>query len=157
IVEEGEGAAHSEVWDGDNDVFHPERDQVAHYYRFQELKLGRRYRRGDTPRSGPTGDPISIEWDAVRPMRTNPCSTDHAVGSPIRGAQEQFNHSYCGLLRSLEQAFNGAPQTLGAAIGGMYSLKSQALALMQLPTEDGLATAGPTFEYVGPDRRASTA
>jgi hypothetical protein len=21
-------------------VFHPERDQVAHYYRFQELKLG---------------------------------------------------------------------------------------------------------------------
>jgi hypothetical protein len=55
IVEHGEGAGHAQVWGGDSDVFHPERDQVAHYYRFQELKLGRRYRRGDTPRSGPTG------------------------------------------------------------------------------------------------------
>jgi Ferritin-like len=52
IVEQGEGATHRQVWDGDRDVFHPERDQVAHYYRFQELKIGRRYRRGDTPRSG---------------------------------------------------------------------------------------------------------
>ena len=42
IVEQGEGAEHVQVWDGDRDVVHPERDQVAHYYRFQELKLGRR-------------------------------------------------------------------------------------------------------------------
>jgi hypothetical protein len=34
------------------------------------------------------------------------------------------------------------------AIGGMYELKDQAQALMQMPTEDGLETAGPTFEYV---------
>jgi len=39
-------------------------------------------------------------------------------------------------------------------MGAMYSLKAQAQALMQMPTEDGLATAGPTFEYVAPDRRA---
>jgi hypothetical protein len=63
IVEQGEGAAHVEVWDGDHDDIHPDRDQVAHYYRFQELRLGRRYRRGDTPQSGPTGDPISIDWN----------------------------------------------------------------------------------------------
>jgi hypothetical protein len=155
IVEQGEGAGHAQVWDGDSDVFHPERDQVAHYYRFQELKLGRRYLRGDTPRSGPTGDPISIDWDAVRPMRTNPRTADHVVGSPIRLAQEGFNHSYCVLLQHLEEAFNGAPQMLGTAIGAMYGLKAQAQALMQMPTEDGLATAGPTFEYVVPDRRAS--
>jgi len=109
IVEQGEGAAHSQVWDRDSDVFHPERDQVAHYYRFQELKLGRRYRRGDTPRSGLTGDPISIDWDAVRPMRTNPRTADHVVGSPIRLAQEEFNHSYCGLLRSLEEVLQRRP------------------------------------------------
>lgn len=34
IVEQGEGANHDQVWDGDVDVCHPERDQVAHYYRF---------------------------------------------------------------------------------------------------------------------------
>jgi hypothetical protein len=33
----------------------------------------------------------------------------------------------------------------------MYRLKEQAQALMQIPIEDGLATAGPTFEYVVPD------
>jgi len=157
IVEQGEGAEHAEVWDGDSDVFHPQRDQVAHYYRFQELKLGRRYRRGDTPRSGPSGDTISIDWNAVRPMRADPRTADHVVGTQIRLAQEDFNESYCALLQLLEQAFNGAPQTLGAAIGGMYTLKAKAQALMQMPTEDGLATAGPAFEYVAPERRASRA
>lgn len=153
IVEQGEGSGHVQVWDGDSDVFHPERDQVAHYYRFQELKLGRRYRRGDTPRSGPTGAPISIDWNAVLPMRTNPRTSDHFPGHPIRLAQEAFNRSYCDLLQLLEQAFNGSPQTLGSAIGTMYTLKGQAGALMQMPTADGLGTAGPTFEYVAPNHR----
>ncbi|MDX6464020.1 MAG: hypothetical protein QOE55_7717 [Acidobacteriaceae bacterium] len=154
IVEQGEGASAVQVWDGDSDVFHPEREEVAHYYRFQELKLGRRYRRGDTPRSGPTGDPISIDWTAIWPMRTNPRTSDRPEGSPIRLAQEDFNRSYCGLLQLLEQAFNGAPQMVGASIGTMYTIKTLAQALMQMPTEDGLETAGPTFEYIASDRRA---
>jgi hypothetical protein len=154
IVEQGEGANRVQVWDGDSDVFHPDRDQVAHYYRFQELKLGRRYRRGDTPRSGPTGDPISINWNAVRPMRSNPRTSDYLPGNPIRLAQDDFNRSYCELLQLLEQAFNGTPQTLGDAIGTMYTLKAQAQALMQMPTEFGLSTAGPTFEYVATHQRA---
>jgi hypothetical protein len=37
----------------------------------------------------------------------------------------------------------------------MYTLKDLAQGLMQVPTEDGLATAGPTFEYVAPERRAN--
>ncbi len=157
IVEQGEGAGRSQVWDGDSDVFHPDRDQVAHYYRFQELKLGRRYRRGDTPRSGPAGDSISIDWNAVRPMAPNPRICDHPSGNPIRFAQEKFNQCYYALLQLLEQAFGGAPQTLGSAIGTMYTLKTQAQALMQMLNEDGVTTAGPTFEYVAPDRRASRA
>jgi len=128
-------------------VFHPERDQVGHYYRFKEIKLGRRYRRGDTPNSGPTGDLIAVDWNAVRPMRANPKIANHVAGSPIRLAQEQFCLSYCALLQNLEDAFNGAPQNLAAAIGGMYTLKAQAEGLMQMPTEDGTATAGPAFEY----------
>jgi hypothetical protein len=42
---------------------------------------------------------------------------------------------------------------LGSAIGAMFKLKALAEELMQTPTEDGHATAGPTFEYVAPDRR----
>jgi hypothetical protein len=155
IVEQGEGADHFQVWDRDGDVFHPERDQVAHYYRFLELKLGRRYRRGDTPQSGPTGDPVSVEWEAVWPMRINPRSSDHIAGSPIHRAQEDFNISYCSLLQLLDRTFNGVPRMLGSAIGAMYTLKTQAQKLMQMPTEDGLETAGPTFEYVPSNRRTA--
>jgi hypothetical protein len=149
IVEQGEGCAHVEVWDGDHDDIHPDREQVAHYYRFLELKLGRRYRRGDSPQSGPTGDAISIDWNGVRPMRCNPRTSDHAPGSAIRRAQEQFNDSYCAILRLLDEAFNGSPQTLRTAIGAMSRLRIQAQALMEMPTEDGVTTAGPTFEYLG--------
>ena len=153
IVEQGEGADHRQVWDGDRDMFHPEREQVAHYYRLQQLKLGRRYRRGDTPQSGPTGDAIAIDLEGVRPMRSNPRTIDHAPHSPIRAAQEGFNHAYSAMLQLLDRAFNGSPDLLKAAVGGMYELKAQAQALMQMPAEDGLETAGPTFEYVASDRR----
>jgi hypothetical protein len=147
IVEQGEGTARGEVWDGDRDIFHPERDEVSHYYRFQELRLGRRYRRGDTPRSGPTGEPVAVDLAGVRPMRPDPRLADHPVGSAIRTAQEEFNVTYCGLLHLLEETFNGSPDKLGAATGTMYALKAQAQALMDMPDGDG-TTAGPTFEYV---------
>lgn len=152
IVEQGEGTARGEVWDGDQDVFHPDRDEVAHYYRFRELQLGRRYRRGDTPQSGPTGEPVSVDPAAVRPMRPNPRLSDHAPGSAIRTAQDEFNRTYCTLLNQLEQAFDGEPKLLGAAVGTMYAVKAQADALVLMPDTDS-TTAGPTFEYVPPESR----
>ena len=152
IVEQGEGTARGEVWDGDQDIFHPDRDEVSHYYRLQELKLGRRYRRGDTPQSGPTGEPVAFDPAGVRPMRPNPQVADHPAGSAVRAAQEEFNVTYCGLLRLLEVTFNGSPDKLGAATGMMYALKTKAQALMDLPDGDG-TTAGPTFEYVEPAPR----
>ncbi|MEV4178758.1 ferritin-like protein [Nonomuraea sp. NPDC049709] len=152
IVEQGEGTARGGVWDGDQDIFHPERDEVAHYYRFQELKAGRRYRRGDTAQTGPTGETVSVDLAAVSPMRHNPRMADHAPGNPIRTAQEQFNSTYCDLLNLLEQAFNGNPKLLADATGTMYAIKGKAQALMQLADEEG-TVAGPTFEYVPPESR----
>lgn len=153
IVEQGEGASHTEVWDGDKDVFHPERDQVAHYYRFLELKEGRRFRPGDTPRSGPTGEPIQLDYSKIQPMRPNPRSTDYPEDSPIRAAQREFDNTYCLLLYLLEDTFNGSPAQMRDAIGAMYALKSRAQALMKMPTGDGRTTAGPTFAYVAPEDR----
>lgn len=157
IVEQGEGAARVDVWDGDHDMFHPEREEVAHYYRFEELRLGRRYQRGDTPASGPTGAAVTVDWGGIHPMRANPRTTDHAPGSAVRVAQEEFNHAYCGVLHLLEQSFNGSPGMLAVATGAMYGLKAQAQSLMLMPNEDGVTTAGPTFEYVpAAERRWST-
>ncbi|RSN16163.1 hypothetical protein DMB42_05250 [Nonomuraea sp. WAC 01424] len=145
IVEQGEGTASGSVWDGDQDVFHPERDEVAHYYRFQELKLGHRYQRGDTPESGPTGEKISVDLADVRPIGRNPRPA--VPGSAIRTAQEEFNRTYCDLLQLLEQAFNGSPKQLADATRTMFTLKGQVQALMKMP--DG----GPTFEYVPRESR----
>lgn len=147
IVEQGEGFAGVDVWDGETDMFHPERDEVAHFYRIEELMVGRRYRRGDSPSSGPTGEPVTIDWDGVQPMRRDQRVAD-APGTAIRVRQEAFNVSYCELLGQLDQALDGQPQLVGAAVGTMYGLKSQAEELMRIPLGDDSATAGPTFEWV---------
>ncbi|MEV0586176.1 ferritin-like protein [Nonomuraea sp. NPDC050310] len=145
IVDQGEGASHGSVWDGDRSVFHPERDELAHYYRFEELKLGRRYRRGDTPRSGPTGEKVAVDPDGIRPLARNPRPAE--PGSEVRAAQDRFDETYCELLRILEQTFNGEPGRLGEATGVMFELKAEAQALMRLTDEEGCA-AGPTFTYL---------
>src|SRR4051812_4402735 len=132
IVEQGEGLQHQEVWDGDRDMFHPEREEVAHYFRFQEISKGRHYAPGDTPQSGPTGELFAVDWDAVHNMRPNPRSKDYPKGSEIRAQMEEFNHDYSGVLHLLDECFNGNPRLLSVATGAMYGLKEQAIELMQL-------------------------
>lgn len=153
IVEQGEGLQHEQVWDEDRSMFHPEREEVGHYFRFLELKQGRRFRPGDTPRSGASGEPIEVDWEAVHDMRPNPRATDYPAGGEIRRRLEEFNRSYCGVLHLLDETFNGSPRLLGVATGAMYGLKAEARELMELPSGDGETTVGPSFDYVSPERR----
>jgi CDGSH-type Zn-finger protein len=153
IVEQGEGLQHREIWDGDRDMFHPERGEVAHYFRFNELAVGRRYQPGDTPQSGPTGEQFAVDWSAVHNMRANPRAADYPDGSEIRVRLEAFNRSYSGVLHLLHEALNGSPRLLAVATGLMYGLKEEAIRLMELPSGDGETTVGPSFEYVPPSQR----
>jgi CDGSH-type Zn-finger protein len=153
IVEQGEGLQHQEVWDGDREMFHPEREEVAHYFRFMEIQGGRRYAPGDTPQTGPTGEPLEVNWNAVHNMRPNPRGADYAAGSEIRAQLEAFNHAYSDVLHLLEETFNGSPALLAVATGEMYGLKAEAIELMKLPSGDGETTVGPSFEYVPPEQR----
>jgi CDGSH-type Zn-finger protein len=153
IVEQGEGLQHREIWDGDRNMFHPERDEVAHYFRFAEIAAGRRHQRGDDPRSGPTGERLPVDWVAVHNMRPNPRTTDYPIGSEARLRMEEFNRSYASVLHLLDRCFNGSPQLIGPATGLMYALKQQATELMALPSGDGETTVGPSFEYVPPRER----
>jgi hypothetical protein len=141
IVEQGEGTARGEIWDGDHNIFHPDRDEVAHYYRFEELKMGRRYRRGDTPTTGPTGDPVSVDPAGVYPMQADVATAE------IRRSQLAFDNINCTILYLLEQAFTGDPTQLRDAVKLMVALKSQATKLFQ-------SGAAPTFTYIPPDDRA---
>ena len=153
IIDQGEGLAHESIWDGDTDMFHPERNEVGHYFRYNQLAQGRRYQEGDTAQSGPTGEAVVVDWDAVYNMKPNPRSADYPEGSAIRVQLDEFNHAYCGALHLLEETFNGSPNLLRVATGAMYGLRELAIGLMQLPTGDGDTTVGPSFEYIAPALR----
>ena len=152
IVEQGEGMQHQEVWDGDRDMFHPEREEVAHYFRFNELvaraplpagrhaairpdRRGLRRRLGRRPRHAPKPSHERLPGRAAR-----------------RGALDEFNHTYSSCLHLLD-GFNGSPRLLAVATGLMYGLKEEAIRLMELPSGDGTTTVGPSFEYVPPGER----
>jgi hypothetical protein len=146
IVFEGEGIGQS-IWDGDPELLGEGRE-LAHYFRFDELYRGRRYVRRDTPSSGPTGEPILLDYGAVLPMRPNPKAADHPRGSELRAMTEECDRTYSALLRQLHAAFNGRPSELIASVQTMLRLRYQAIALMRVPVGDGL-TAGPAFEWSG--------
>jgi CDGSH-type Zn-finger protein/rubrerythrin len=148
IVEQGEGLDHRSIFDGDQNMFHPEREEIGHYFRFQEILHGRYYQKPDTAESGPTGDRFDVDWSAVHNMRPNPSSSDYLEGSEIRLKMNAFNEGYSDMLRMLERCFNGEPDLLASSVGTMYELKVTAVELMQMPSGDGKTTAGPSFEYM---------
>lgn len=146
IVDQGEGVDHS-IWDNEHHHWDGP-PEYAHYFRFQEIHLGRFYTAGDTPKSGPTGIPLTVDWNAVYPARSNPKASDYPAGSQLRKFCDAFNATYTGLLNSLHLAFNGRPRELLRAVPLMYELRYQAVALMNIPYGDAGQTAGPSFEYL---------
>jgi hypothetical protein len=155
IVSEGEGAetheiesdAEKSIWDGD-DRYLGEPAELSHYCRFLELHTGRRFVRGDTLESGPTGPLLPIDWKAVWPMKANPQRADWPKGSPIRTRLDAFATLYSDLLRQLQAAFTGSPALLAEAVPTMYRLKYAAQELMRTPSGDGKTTVGPAWDYV---------
>ena len=143
IAEQGEGA-HGSVFDADHSICGEGREP-AHYYRFMQLVKGRQFRTGDTPKSGPSGARITVDWDAVYPIRPNAKATDYPKGSEIRGALEAFGRGYGQLLAALEAAFNGQPDRMTEGMARMFALRDQARALMQVPSGDGKTTVGLDF------------
>jgi CDGSH-type Zn-finger protein/rubrerythrin len=151
VVEQGEGMEHHEVWDGDRNMFHPEREEVAHYFRFQEILYGHNFQQGDTPESHPTGESFEVDWDAVYNCRSNTRTSDYKEGSEIHEKLTEFNRTYSSILRLLEHAFNGQPAFLATSTGAMYDLKAKAKELMEMPSGDSETTVGVSFEYVPPE------
>ncbi len=145
IVEQGEGAHHG-IFDRDHRVLgEGGGHEVAHYYRYMEILKGRRYTQHDKASSGPTGGRLHVDYRAVYPMRPNTRAADYPRGSETRAALEAFGRGYGELLAALERAFRGHRKRLTEGIARMFSLKHQALALIQTPTGDGRTTVGLDF------------
>ena len=155
IIHQGEGLDYDSIWDGDRNMFHHEREEVGHYFRLQEILVGHRYKQGDTARSGPTGEPVRVDWEAVYHPVPNPRSADHERGSEIRRKMDSFNREYSEILRLLDKGFNGEPEYIARSVGAMYELRHLATELMRIPAGQG-NTAGLSFEYVTAESAGST-
>lgn len=144
ICDQGEGAHH-----GIQEDDHPLDAlgyELAHYYRFQEIALGRRFQAGDSPRSGPTGPLLPVDWDAARNMVANPQSGWFAPGSPIRAEMDACNQVWLDLLRALEDGFGGQKGRIRQAVPLMLELKQRVLGLMNIPSGIAGTVLGPSFE-----------
>lgn len=137
IAEQGEGTT-EHIFDEDG--------EIAHYYRFQQLVLGRYYREGDV-HDQPTGGPVEVDWDAAYPLQRNPRLADLPPGSPLREEVGLFNAEYGRFLRLLTCAFGGEPDLFPDAVGGMFRLKELMGRIVRQPLGDGSGLhAAPTFE-----------
>jgi CDGSH-type Zn-finger protein len=150
IVEQGEGLDHASIFDGDKNMFHPEREEVGHYFRFQEILKGQSYQAGDTTETGPTGEKFTVDWDAVHNMRPNPDINDYPADSVAREKMEALAQGYSDMLRMMERSFAGEPPLFGETVGTMYELRYLILELMAMPSGDGKTTVGPYFAYRPP-------
>ena len=98
------------------------------------------------------GSEIPFDPEGVWPMIPNPRMTKYVKGSMAYRQAVRFNKVYTKLLKSLENVFNGRPDTLGDALGLMYSVDLHLTKLLRTPVEDNGdpyigPNAGPTFDF----------
>jgi hypothetical protein len=141
VTDEGEGLDHT-IWDGDKGR------ELAHYFRFAELRAQRCFLPEDSEASGPSGPDLPVDFDVVAPMRPNPRSDDYRAHPEIHRQMMKGNRIYTRLLRQLQAAFTGTPDALRDAVPIMYEFRYQAEALMRIPSPLSRGTTvGPSFEF----------
>jgi hypothetical protein len=137
IVEQGEGDLHS-MYDDDGDL--------AHYFRFQEIRYDRAYLPSDNA-GRPTGPSIGVDFACVYPMLVNPRSSDY-MDPELRAASDAANRTWSMLLIDIDAALDGEPERLLGAVPRMLELRDQAQVLVANPLSDDQGHhAGPTFEW----------
>lgn len=144
IIEQGEGTSTSPL---------DQEDELAHYYRFEELYKGKRLVKDDTAPNGYSfsGPPIPFSPDGVFPLFPNTKTSMLPVGSEEWNRMNEFNTSYYSLLSGLHTTFNGQPGMLDNTVGVMYDLKltAQKLCATPFPGKPGY-NIGPSFEFILP-------
>ena len=140
IVRQGEGTS--------DDPLEPD-GEPAHYYRFAEIYNGKRLVPDPTveEKFSYSGAPIPFDPVGIWDMVINPKVANYPAGSTARAYADRFNGIYTNLLNSLHVTFNGEPQHLAKAIGGMYELRLAAEALIEIHDDATGKQAAPTFQY----------
>ncbi|MET8565111.1 ferritin-like protein [Streptomyces flaveolus] len=137
VAEQGEGL-YGGIYDS--------QDELAHYYRFQQLEKGCYYQKGDEP-GEPSGPKLHVDWGAVYPVKPDIKLADLTEDPHILAAAEEFNQFYATFLTSINLAYNGQPDLLLKAVWEMFRIRDSMNRLVRNPlTGHPGKNAGPTFE-----------
>ncbi|MEO6733627.1 MAG: ferritin-like protein [Ferruginibacter sp.] len=143
IVGQGEGI------DGGINVSINEGDELAHYFRFNQIFNERKYAQGDEAKKPPSGEILAVDWDNVYNMEPNPTMDKYSEYPWLLEKMKAFNKNYCRLLDSIHNACNHDPKLMREeGVPLMIRLRTQAVELMKMPSGNGNYAAGPSFEYV---------
>lgn len=142
IIEQGEGTEKAPIdFEG----------EIAHYYKFEELYVGRRLEKDPNVKIGYSFSGPEIPFNANNVQPIFPDTKAHMLkpGSEERRRVNEFNTSYQSLLNGLHKTFNGSPEFLKDTIGIMFDIKlyGEKLCAIPFPNKEGY-TIGPTFEFV---------
>lgn len=145
IVSEGEGSQTSPL-DFQN--------EVAHYYRFEEIFRDKvlTKQKGPPPyRWGP--EAFGVVWEDVYPAIADPQSQDFSKQpKAAQAAQTACDVAYTALIDALQQAVTGWEGALGNAVRAMFDLRMAAIAALNTPIDPPpgkkKAVAGPAFRYL---------
>ncbi|RDU98011.1 ferritin-like domain-containing protein [Trinickia dinghuensis] len=152
IIRQGEGM------DDGTDPIKPKEDpggNYAHYFKFGEIFYGQRLVRDKEAESGwsYTGEPVPLDEKTIIKLYPNAALSDYRPGSGAYIAGKQFYEAYRSLMISLDQTFNGSPESLNAALGIMFELKLVAQQVMQFRISDTVPPvyAAPPFMLSHPE------
>lgn len=149
IVDEGEGFVQS-IFSGDHEQF-GERLDLAHYYKFKEIAVGRSYLPSDSPERNPSGPTLPVDFSESYPAKFY--RTVAKYPEFIQRDLNVFNCTYSRLLRSIEAGFADSSDErknrhFQEAVVQMHEVKRQMTRLMKVPIDKEDNTTGPTFIYV---------
>ena len=145
VAQQGEGRVRLSSLTGDEILFH-QPNEVAHFYRFEQILAERYYERYDELTLSPSGRRLSVDWSEVyniRPLSDGNASRPAGLAELLK----TFERTYSDLLNLIHKGFNVDPEALGEATVTMQRLKHQTVSLMQVELGDG-ETCGPPFWFV---------
>jgi hypothetical protein len=122
-------------------------NEVAHYYRFQQILAGRYYDRDDDLGPNPSGPELKVDWHAVHDIHDDPARGPEAPPDGLKALLQAFDETYRDLLQYVHRGFSGEAAALCGASAIMHDLSTQCVGLMRIDIGEG-KTCGPPFFYV---------
>jgi hypothetical protein len=129
--------------------------ELAHYYRFQEVRHCRGYS-GVDGEGRPVFEGKPVERPAAWPMAVVPKGgyLQNDVPANVWTMINGIDQTYTQLLDRLQAVWeHGDQSALVHAIETMFGLTQQAQSLMRIEIGRGLGNYGPCFRFLGPGRR----